>query len=146
MQQKFKLSTAGALTLVVLLVLLVCIRIFQTALFYDPLLIFFESSKKYQLPDYDAPLLYLNLAFRYMLNSLITLAVLWVVFKDKAILKLSALLLLVFFAVLIAALYVALSIEEPGLLIIFYIRRFLIQPLFLILFLPAFYYQKYLTK
>jgi exosortase F-associated protein len=27
-------------------------------------------------------------------------------------------------------------------MILFYIRRFLIQPIFLLLFLPAFYYQK----
>jgi exosortase F-associated protein len=26
--------------------------------------------------------------------------------------------------------------------VVFYVRRFLIQPLFIILFIPAFYYQK----
>jgi exosortase F-associated protein len=36
--------------------------------------------------------------------------------------------------------------KTPDLLILFYIRRFLIQPLFLILFVPAFFYQISVNK
>lgn len=129
--------------LVVLLILLVSVRIFQRVLFYDPMLAFFETSKK-QLPLYDSGRFYLSLVFRYALNSFISLGILWVVFKDTAIVKLSAALLLVFFIILITIFAIVVNADNPSLLMIFYIRRFLIQPLFLILFLPAFYYQKHM--
>jgi len=143
MHKKFQLSKTSIAGLVVFLLLLVLVRIFQRVLFYDPLLAFFESSKK-QLPPYDSLKLYLSLVFRYALNSLISLGILWVVFKDVAIVKLSAVLLLVFFIILMGVFAIVLNMQNPSLLIIFYIRRFLIQPLFLILFLPAFYYQKHM--
>ena len=143
MQQKFQLSKTSVAGLIALLLLLISVRIFQRVLFYDPLLAFFESSKK-QLPPYNGAKLYLSLVFRYILNSLISLGILWVVFKDKSIVKLSSTLLLVFFIFLLGVFAIVLNTENPSLLIIFYIRRFLIQPLFLILFLPAFYYQKHM--
>ena len=36
--------------------------------------------------------------------------------------------------------------KNPNFMILFYIRRFLIQPLLLVLFIPAFFYQKKLTN
>jgi exosortase F-associated protein len=143
MQQKFQLSKSGIAALVVLFILLVSVRIFQRVLFYDPLLAFFETTKK-ELPPYESGKLYLSLIFRYAVNSAISLGILWVVFKDRAVVKLSALLMLLFFVVLLGVFAVVLNTDNPSLLIIFYIRRFLIHPLFLILFLPAFYYQKYI--
>jgi len=145
MQQKLKLSINKVFGILLLLVVLVLVRVFQEQLFYDPLLPFFQSSKKV-LPDYNAVKLFLGLAFRYFLNSAISLGILWVAFKDKAVVKLSAILFFVFFMVLTLALYVMLNTKEPSLLAVFYVRRFLIQPLFLILFLPAFYYQKYMIQ
>jgi len=141
MQQKLKVKANQVFGIVILLIMLVMVRIFQKDLFYDPLLPFFQTTKT-KLPDYDVSRLFLGLAFRYMLNSTISLGILWLAFKDRQIVKLSAILLLIFYIVLIVALFVLLNSSEPILLAVFYIRRFLIQPLFLILFLPAFYYQK----
>lgn len=143
MQQKLKVNTSQVFYIFLLLILLVMVRIFQKNLFYDPLLPFFQSTGT-QLPDYDSVKLFLGLTFRYLLNSIITLAILWVAFKDRQIVKLSAMLLSIFFVVLIVVLFTLLNVSKPSLLAIFYIRRFLIQPLFLILFLPAFYYQKHM--
>jgi len=125
----------------VLAVMLVMVRFYEQDLFYDPLLPFFKTENKV-LPEYDSLKLFFNLAFRYMLNTLLSLGILWLAFKDKNILMLSAILYLVFFVVLMTVLSIALNAESPNLLLIFYVRRFLIQALFLILFLPAFYYQK----
>ncbi len=125
----------------VLLVLLVLVRLFEDRSFYDPLLAFFKKEGK-QLPEYDSIRLFLGLAFRYGLNMLFSLGIIWLAFKDKGILKLTTILYIIFFVVLTAVLFIALNAEKPNLLLIFYVRRFLIQPLFLILFLPAFYYQK----
>jgi exosortase F-associated protein len=123
--------------------MLVLVRLFQEQLFYDPFLHYFKGENYHgkPLPQYDNLRLGLSLFFRYGLNTLLSLGILWLVFKDKSILKLSGVLYGVFFIVLIAAFYIVLSADDPNMLVLFYIRRFIIQPLFLILFIPAFYYQ-----
>ena len=134
-----KYFVIGALILVLIL-----IRVFETDLFYDPFLAFFHSSfQNKQLPDYDWFKLFSGLFFRYLTNSVITILIIYLIFKETSIVKLTTLLLVVFFVVLILALFLILNFSsKPDYLVIFYIRRFLIQPLFLILFVPAFFYQK----
>lgn len=123
------------------LILLVLVRFFEESLFYDPLLEFFRKEDK-TLPEYDNLKLLLSLAFRFGLNTLFSLGIIWLAFKDKAILRLTAILYGAFFIVLTAVLFITLNAEAPNLMLIFYVRRFLIQPLLLLLFLPAFFYQK----
>lgn len=140
---KIKLKDISGITL--MLVLLVLVRVYENQLFYDPLLEFFKKEGK-QLPEYNSMRLFLSLAFRYGLNMLFSLGIIWLAFKDKGIMKLTAVLYLAFFILLSAVLLIALNAEKPNLLLVFYVRRFLIQPLFLILFLPAFYYQKRMSN
>ncbi len=121
---------------------LALIRFFESKLFYDPFLLFFKSEfQNKPLPEYNSFKLYLNLSFRYFLNSIISLGIIYVLFQSKPILKLSLWLYLLFFVILIVLLFVEINFFKDYLLL-FYTRRFLIQPLFLILFIPAFYYQK----
>lgn len=141
--QKLQLSKKDIAGIALLLFLLVAVRLFQDRLFYDPLISFFRSDGKV-LPPYNSVKLFAGLLFRYALNTAFSLGILWLLFKDKAIIKVSALLYGAFFAVLIAALFIAMALLDVNLLVVFYIRRFLIQPLFLILFVPAFYYQRYM--
>jgi exosortase F-associated protein len=143
MQSQLQLSKLRIAGIAILFLLLISVRIVQKHLFYDPLLEFFESTTK-KIPTYDSLKLFSGLLFRYALNSLISLGILWLVFKDKSVQRLTLLLYVVFFIVLIGSFFVVINLDDPGLLLLFYIRRFLIQPLFLILFLPAFYYQKHM--
>ncbi len=125
------------------LVGLVLIRAFEETLFYDPFLAFFKSDfKSSALPFFETLPLFLGLLFRYTLNTVLSLAILNSLFKQKQILWFSAQLyvmaliglLLVFFAVLFL-------FDPPNYIVLFYVRRFLIQPIFLLLFVPAFYLQ-----
>lgn len=136
-----KIRIAGIL---LLLLLLIVVRLFQEKLFYDPFLIFFRgnSYKGIPLPSYDSFQLILSLFFRYTINTVLSLAILWLFFKDSGVIKLSSIIYAVFFVVLAIAFFVVLQSDNVNLLVLFYIRRFLIQPLFLILFVPAFYYQR----
>ncbi len=127
--------------ILLLLILLVAVRLFQENLFYDPLLPFFKTENKV-LPDYSSFKLFAGLAFRYFLNSIFSLAIIYLAFKDRGIVRLAAILYGLFFVVFITAFFIIINTDDVNLLLLFYIRRFLIQPLFLILFLPAFYYQK----
>lgn len=141
MQKGLKLNAARVAGIVALLAMLVGVRFFQEQLFYDPLVAFFKQENKI-LPEYDTFRLFASLFFRYALNSAISLAIIWLFFKNRPILRLSAILYGVFFIVLIAAFFIIIASEDVNLLLLFYIRRFIIQPLFLILFIPAFYYQR----
>jgi exosortase F-associated protein len=98
MRQKLKISPARVIGILGLMMLLLMVRILQNHLFYDPLLPFFKSSKT-DLPVYDTARLFLGLAFRYVLNSTISLGILWLAFKDRQVVKLSGILMLVFFCV-----------------------------------------------
>lgn len=129
---------------IVLVGLLACVRFFEQSLFYDPFLEFFkEDFQNKPLPSYDFTKLFLGLTFRYLLNAIVSLGIIDVVFKDRQLIKITFFLYGLFFVLLMAAFFGLLSVfETSDYMTLFYVRRFLIQPLFLILFLPAFYYQK----
>jgi exosortase F-associated protein len=139
MQRKIKLGSAS----IAGIILLVLVRVFQEQLFYDPFLDFFkgENHEGKPLPPYDTLNLFLGLLFRYFLNSALSMGIIYLFFKDRAILKVSAILYLGFFILLTGIFFLILNASEPNTMILFYVRRFIIQPLFLILFVPAFYYQ-----
>ncbi|OAZ03050.1 exosortase F system-associated membrane protein [Flavobacterium succinicans] len=123
--------------------LLALIREFETQLFYDPFLAFFKSEyTNLPLPKYEPFRLFFGLLFRYGLNSLLSLALLYVLFKDLDMVQFSGVLFVVFFVLLIVALFCLLSFQNQNYLLVFYVRRFLIQPIFILLFIPGFYYQK----
>lgn len=125
-----------------LLGLLVAIRGLESQLFYDPLLVFFKTNHTVQaLPDLNTPKLYLGLIIRFLLNTVISLAILWFVFKNTALLKFSIVLYTLFLLIcLIIFSFFYFSYSEGPHQPLFYARRFLIQPLLLFLLLPAFYF------
>lgn len=134
------------LFLLLSLIGLVCVRFFEDILFYDPFLSFFKShSQKQSLPIVNDVKLLFGFLFRYSLNTFFSLSIIYLLFKQLQLVKFSAVLFLVLFLVFVMLFFVVLRCtREPDYLIIFYLRRFLIQPLFLILFIPAFYYQQML--
>lgn len=131
--------------LIILFVLcLVLIRAYEEALFYDPFLKYFKSDyTNLSLPPVNEIALFFGLLFRYFANTVLSLAIIYLIFKDIELTKFASLLYLVFFVILILAFFVALTFSgDSGKMTLFYIRRFLIQPIFLLLFIPAFFYQK----
>jgi len=124
------------------------VRAFESQLFYDPLLEYFKNDYLYKpIYDMDVWRLTLDMLFRYTLNALISLGFIWVLFEQKDYLKFSGFFLILAFTVLIVVFVVLLRDNfESGYLLLFYIRRFIIHPLFLLLLLPAFYYQKVSNK
>lgn len=123
---------------------LVAIRGFSEAIFYDPLIVFFKTN--YQtggLPEVDFIGLLLNLSLRFWMNTLLSLLLLWILFQNKEIVQLSLILYAVAFVLLIVAFtFVAKNYEPGSYQALFYIRRFLIHPLLLLLLIPAFYFHR----
>ena len=136
-----KIRIALALLLIVLLVL---IRAYEDSLFYDPFLDYFKAQYyNLPLPKIENIQLILGFFFRYFLNTALSLALIYIMFKDIDAVKFASVLYLIFFVILLAAFFfILLNDGETHKMALFYIRRFLIQPIFLLLFLPAFYYQK----
>lgn len=123
---------------------LVLVRAFEDQLFYDPFIAFFQNDYLYtNMPDYNVSQLFVNLFYRYTLNSVISVGIIYLVFdKLGYVILVSKLYVFAFF--LLAIVYYFLLNEgfENGYLLPFYIRRFLVHPLFLLLLLAALYYEK----
>ena len=138
-KHKFRISL-----LLLSLLGLIFIRAFESQLFYDPFLAFFKLDyQNKSLPDLNCYLLFGNLLLRYAVNTFFSLIIIRLLFNERNLMIFSGYLFLFLFVILVVIFFGLLHFsKEQDYLILFYIRRFLIQPLFLVLFIPAFYYQQ----
>ena len=143
LQNKFRIIVG-----LVLVLLLILIRAFENQLFYDPFLSYFKSEyTNIAFPKINTIKLFLSLGFRYYLNSIISLGLLYLIFNEFKLVKFSTFLyVLLGSIVMISFFFVLIKLGESSKMTLFYIRRFIIQPIFLMLFIPAFYYQKKIKK
>ncbi len=146
--QKKKNKRLDIVIIGVLVTALLLIRMFESDMFYDPFLDFFHGDTQNKIvPEFNTIKLFLGLLCRYFMNSMLTVLIVYFLFKDVSIVKLTSILLSLFFVVLTILFFSLLYFSKtPDYLFLFYVRRFLIQPLFLILFVPAFFYQKSINK
>lgn len=137
-------KTVRIITLIILFGLLVFIRFFEDVLFYDPYLLFFENDYLYiDSPRRETLKLVLFTTLRFVLNSAISLGILHLIFKDISVIKFAGLIYIVSYIFLLGVfLYFVVNPRQEDYYLFFNIRRFLIQPLILVVLLPAFYYSK----
>ena len=123
--------------------MLVLVRAYAKQLFYDPFIAYFKDDYLHQaIPEFNSFKLYLNIAFRYWLNTLISMGIIYLLFQ-KQFLKFSLQFYSIAFIILLILLLVVLQFNLfKSYLPLFYLRRFLIHPIFVLLLIPAFYYQK----
>lgn len=135
---------ATYILLFILFSLLVLVRFFENDLFYDPYLAFFQSDYLYMdSPKLEVFKVTCHTACRYIINTIISLGILYLFFKDKSIIKFSVIVYGIAFMILIGLyLYLIINPKQDDYYMLFNIRRFLIQPIFLLLLLPAFYYYR----
>jgi len=128
----------------VLIGLLVLIRIFEEQLFYDPYLAFFKNDYLYiDSPRQEVIKLVAFTTLRYVLNTIISLGILFVLFNDKSVIKFSTLIFIIAYVVFMSLfLYFVIHPKQEDYYLFFNVRRFLIQPLIALLLIPAFYYHK----
>lgn len=130
--------------LVILFGLLILIRFFEDELFYDPYLSFFKSDYlQIDSPNREVLKLTLYTTLRYVLNSLISLGIIFLFFRDRSVVRFSAIIYVIAYVILLAFfLYFVIHPRQEDYYLFFNFRRFLIQPIFLLLLVPAFYYYK----
>ncbi|MBL4605488.1 MAG: exosortase F system-associated protein [Flavobacteriaceae bacterium] len=136
------------ISIIFLFGLLFLVRAFETNLFYDPLIVYFQNDYLYKsIPELNSWYLVVDMLFRYTVNSVISLGVIYMIFLNKKYVKFSGFLLMFAFMIMIVVFTSLLRTNfESGYLFPFYIRRFIVHPLFLIILLPAFYYHRKLQK
>ncbi len=129
---------------IVLFGLLFLVRAFETDLFYDPLIVYFQNDYLYKsIPEINSWKLAVDMLFRYTLNSVITIGIIYMIFQKKRYVKFAGFLLMMSFMIMIVIFSLLLRTDfESGYLFPFYIRRFIVHPIFLLILLPAFYYHK----
>lgn len=138
MEHKIKI-----LTTICIVICFGLIRTFESQLFYDPFLEYFELDfKNLPFPKVDFFKLFCGLFLRYFLNTTLSLILIYALFRDREILKFSTFLYLFFLVILFVLFFVILDYFPDANWLLFYVRRFIIQPLFVLLFIPAFYYQQ----
>ena len=140
-------------TLRVLLVILgifgfIGVRMVEESLFYDPFLNYFHAAdKNAQFPDFEWTKLIFNYLFRFSLNLALSALIVHFIFKKKEWTMQAIVLMVLVFAITFPIyLYCIHTKFEIGYLFSFYMRRFVIQPLTLLLIIPLFYYRKQLLK
>lgn len=134
--------------IILLFISLIFVRAFGSRLFYDPFIHYFVNDYMHlSIPAYDTLKLFLNIFFRYSLNTIISLAIIYLAFQKKGLVRFSIKFYIAAFFVLSIAYYILLKMGMVnGHLFAFYVRRFLIHPVFVLVLLPAFYYQKKLVR
>ena len=128
----------------ILFLLLVLVRAFEDELFYDPYLLFFKNDYLYiDSPRREVAKLVLFTSLRYIVNTILSLGILYCFFKSKSIVKFSSLVYgIAYICFLMPFLYFVINPRQEDYYLFFNVRRFLIQPLLLILLFPALYYYK----
>lgn len=113
----------------ILFCLLALIRFYEKELFYDPYLVFFKNDYLYlDSPRREVAKLIAFTTLRYVINSVISIAILYLFFKDKSIVKFSLIVYAASYLILIILfLYFVLNPKQEDYYVFFNIRRFLIQ-------------------
>ncbi len=140
-----KMDRKYRIALILLLFLaLVMVRAFEQNLFYDPFIKYFEDDFLHApIPKFSGSKLLISMTFRYALNSIISVLAIQVAFQNRDFTIFSVkFFVLAYFILMITFLIILKGELAHGYLFAFYIRRFLIHPLFVLLLLPAFYYKQ----
>ncbi|WP_210148661.1 exosortase F system-associated membrane protein [Chryseobacterium scophthalmum] len=123
---------------------LVGVRMLEDQIFYDPFLNFFhEGNKDIPFPEFEWGKLIISHIFRFVLNLFFSCVIIHFLFKNKEWTVQGAVLISIIFVITFPIYLFCISDRfDIGYLFSFYMRRFVIQPLILLLIVPLFYYRK----
>ena len=124
---------------------LIAVRGLEGKIFYDPFLAYFKSAdQSASFPEFVWGKLFFSYLFRFGLNTFFSLIIIHSIFQNKHWTKQALVLILLVFAITFPLYLYSISTKfEIGYLFSFYMRRFVIQPLILLLIIPLFYYRKH---
>ncbi|KQR95440.1 exosortase [Chryseobacterium sp. Leaf180] len=123
---------------------LFAVRMYEDSLFYDPFLTYFhEASKTLVFPEFLWGKLILSYLFRFALNLICSCVIIHFLFQNRQWTVQGAILIAIVFAITFPIyLFCIADGFDVGYLFSFYMRRFVIQPMILLLVVPLFYYRQ----
>lgn len=126
---------------------LISVRIFEDTLFYDPFLKYFHLPSNSPLPSFIWGKLIIHHCFRFFLNFIFSLTIVHFIFKRKDWTIQAGIMMILVFAITLPLYLYCLHTEfKVGYLFSFYTRRFVIQPLIVLLIIPMYYYRKHIEN
>lgn len=91
------------------------IRIWETELFYDPLIDYFRNDFLYKkIDDMDRWRLIIHMVYRYVLNATISLGLIWILFKRTDYVKFSVIFFFLAMLILIFVFIILLQDDFQG--------------------------------
>lgn len=126
---------------------LIGVRKFEGQLFYDPFLKYFQEANVHtEIPSFVWGKLIVSHLFRFALNLAFSALIVHFIFKNMLWTKQAVFLMTLVFLITFSIYLYCISTDfSLGYLFSFYMRRFVIQPLILLLIVPLFYYRKHLN-
>lgn len=123
---------------------LIAVRMLEDQIFYDPFLNYFhEASKLAVFPKFEWGKLIVSHLFRLGINLALSLLIIQALFQNRNWTAQAAVLIVLVFAVTFPLYLYSVSEKfQNGYLFSFYMRRFVIQPVILLLIVPLFYSRK----
>ncbi|REC48934.1 exosortase F system-associated membrane protein [Chryseobacterium pennipullorum] len=123
---------------------LIGVRAVEETIFYDPFLTYFhEANKNIEFPSFEWGKLIAGHLFRFVLNLGFSCMVIHGLFKNRQWTLQGAVMITIIFVITFPIyLYCIYDHFSIGYLFSFYMRRFVIQPLIILLIVPLFYYRK----
>jgi len=127
---------------------LVGVRMLEDKIFYDPFLDYFhKADQSAAFPEFVWGKLIIHYIFRCILNLFFSCVIVHFLFKNKEWTMQGAVLITIIFLITFPIyLFCIYNRFEIGYLFSFYMRRFVIQPLILLLIVPLFYYRRQMLK
>ena len=74
---------------------LILVRKFEDVLFYDPFIKYFHFVGHSKFPEIDLPKLTASLMVRYLINTLLTVLIIWFIFWKKSYVKFSIIIMII---------------------------------------------------
>jgi len=130
--------------IVVFLLGIIGVRYFEVALFQDELNDYFHSDfQNIPIPDISLLENIASTSLRFLINTVLSLWILWFLYKREDYLKASLWVYLFSFLILITAFTVLNHLDGQWVkMALFYVRRFLIHPLLLFILVAGCYFLK----
>ncbi|WP_336965338.1 exosortase F system-associated membrane protein [Chryseobacterium contaminans] len=123
---------------------LIGVRVVEDKMFYDPFLDYFhEGIKNINFPGFEWGKLIGGHLFRFVLNLIFSCLIIQGLFRNKQWTMQGAIMMIIVFVIAFPIyLFCIQNKFNIGYLFSFYMRRFVIQPLIILLIVPMFYYRK----
>ena len=126
---------------------LVLVYVLQNQIFYDPFVNYLLDPNNPSVPEYVTWKYLASKAFRYILNDGFALMVIWGLFKRESYVRFAVVIFFIGFLILLPIyLFLATHYYLETQSFLNHLHRLVLNPVLMMLLIPAFYYQQSLEK